>query len=131
MQKATSLSFKKYPLPSGKYLWCDFSTQHIRPYISKKFRIKIFHQFHGLSHPRFRSTVKLISSKFIWLNIKRYVQQWAKSCIPYQKSKITHHTKSVFGKFQKTIGRNLVNTYWYCRSTTIIKGQHLLFNMHI
>ena len=104
-QQSTSLSFKKYPLPSGKYLWCDTSTHHIRPYVPKQFRLQIFHQFHGLSHPGVKSTVKLISSKFIWQNINKDIQQWAKSCIPCQKSKVTRHTKSPLGEFLKPSGR--------------------------
>ncbi|UYV81197.1 K02A2.6-like, partial [Cordylochernes scorpioides] len=46
-----SLNFKQYPLSSGKYLWCDTSTNHIRPYIPESFRFRMFQQIHGLSHP--------------------------------------------------------------------------------
>jgi cleavage and polyadenylation specificity factor subunit 1 len=101
LQKSSSLSFKQYSLPSEKKLWCDTSTQHIRPYIPKSYRMKIFHQFHGLSHPGIKSTIKLISSKFVWPNMRKDVQLWAKSCVPCQKSKISRHTKSILGEYQK------------------------------
>ncbi|GBN08725.1 Retrovirus-related Pol polyprotein from transposon 412 [Araneus ventricosus] len=37
-QTITSLNLKEYPLPSGKYLWCDTSTSKIRSYIAQVFR---------------------------------------------------------------------------------------------
>ncbi|GBN40108.1 Transposon Ty3-I Gag-Pol polyprotein [Araneus ventricosus] len=38
LQTITSLNLKEYPLPSGKYLWCETSTSKIRPYIPEAFR---------------------------------------------------------------------------------------------
>ncbi|UYV77009.1 hypothetical protein LAZ67_14002807, partial [Cordylochernes scorpioides] len=100
-----SLNFKQYPLSSGKYLWCDTSTNHIRPYIPESFRFRMFQQIHGLSHPGIRSTVKQMSSKFIWTSIKKDVQQWSRCCIPCQKNKVTRHTKSNIGEFQDPMER--------------------------
>ncbi|GFW70332.1 hypothetical protein TNCV_5131581 [Trichonephila clavipes] len=51
-----SLKFKPSTLPSGKKLWCDISTQKIRPYIPQKFRFQIFQLIHGLAHPVSRNT---------------------------------------------------------------------------
>ncbi|UYV63015.1 K02A2.6-like [Cordylochernes scorpioides] len=102
-----SLNFKQYPLSSGKYLWCDTSTNHIRPYIPESFRFRMFQQIQGLSHPGIRSTAKQMSSKFIWTSIKKDVRQWARCCIPCQKKKkkITLHTKSNIGEFQDPMER--------------------------
>lgn len=96
----TSLNFKQCPLPSGKYVWCETSTSNIRPYIPKPHRMPIFQQIHGASHPGIKASVKLLTSKFFWTNIRKDVRQWAKTCIPCQKSKINRHTKSSFGEFQ-------------------------------
>lgn len=96
-----SLNFKPYPLPSGKTLWCDTSTANIRPYIPQAFRYQIFSHFHGLAHPGMKTTVKLLTSKVIWSNIKSDVRQWTKSCVSCQKTKVTRHTKSQLEKFEE------------------------------
>ncbi|GBM55290.1 Transposon Ty3-G Gag-Pol polyprotein [Araneus ventricosus] len=105
LQTITSLNLKEYPLPSGKYLWCDTSTSKIRPYIPQAFRKKIFHHIHGLSHPGIKSTIKLMNSKFIWPSIKKDVQLWTRTCIPCQKAKINRHTKTKLGEFEVPSGR--------------------------
>ncbi|GFW90772.1 retrovirus-related Pol polyprotein from transposon opus [Trichonephila clavipes] len=60
-----SLKFKPSTLPSGKKLWCDTSTQKIRPYIPQKFRFQIFQLIHGLAHPGIKCTVKLMTEKYV------------------------------------------------------------------
>ncbi|GFU30858.1 retrovirus-related Pol polyprotein from transposon opus [Trichonephila clavipes] len=70
-----SLKFKPSTLPSGKKLWCDISTQKIRPYIPQKFRFQIFQLFHGLAHPGIKSTVKLMTEKYVWSDIKKQVRE--------------------------------------------------------
>ncbi|GBN05576.1 Pro-Pol polyprotein [Araneus ventricosus] len=105
LQTITSLNLKEYPLPSGKYLWCDTSTSKIRPYIPQAFRKQIFHYIHGLSHPGIKSTIKLMNSKFIWPSIEKDVQLWTRTCIPCQKAKINRHTKTKLGEFEVPSGR--------------------------
>ncbi|GFX56273.1 hypothetical protein TNCV_2242071 [Trichonephila clavipes] len=61
-----SLKFKPSTLPSGKKLWCDISTPKIRPYIPQKFRFQMFQLIHGLAHPGIKSTVKLMTEKYVW-----------------------------------------------------------------
>ncbi|GBM34504.1 Transposon Ty3-G Gag-Pol polyprotein [Araneus ventricosus] len=105
LQTITSLNLKEYPLPSEKYLWCDTSTSEIRPYIPQGFRKQIFHHIHGLSHPRIKSTIKLMNSKFIWPSIKKDVQLWTRTCILCQKAKINRHTKTKLDEFEVPSGR--------------------------
>ncbi|GBO39378.1 Uncharacterized protein K02A2.6 [Araneus ventricosus] len=105
LQTITSLYLKEYPLPSGKYLWCDTSTSKIRPYIPQAFRKQIFHHIHGLSHPGIKSTIKLMNSKFIWPSIKKDVQLWTRNCIPCQKAKINRHTETKLSEFEVPSGR--------------------------
>ncbi|GBO34755.1 Transposon Ty3-I Gag-Pol polyprotein [Araneus ventricosus] len=105
LQTITSLNLKEYPLPSGKYLWCDTSTSKIRPYIPEAFRKQVFHHIHGLSHPGIKSTIKLMNSKFIWPSIKKDVQLWTRTCIPCKKAKINRHTKTKLGEFEVPSGR--------------------------
>ncbi|GFW32600.1 retrovirus-related Pol polyprotein from transposon opus [Trichonephila clavipes] len=96
-----SLKFKPSTLPSGKKLWCDTSTQKIRPYIPQKFRFQIFHLIHGLANPGIKSTVKLMTEKYVWSDIKKQVREWAKVCIRCQKCKVSRHTKSKLGEFEQ------------------------------
>ncbi|GFT99470.1 retrovirus-related Pol polyprotein from transposon opus [Trichonephila clavipes] len=96
-----SLKFKPSTLPSGKKLWCDISTQKIRPYIPQKFRFQIFQLIHGLAHPGIKSTVKLMTEKYVWSDIKKQVREWAKACIRCQKCKVSRHTKIQIREFEQ------------------------------
>lgn len=51
-------------------IFCDVSTGRARPYIPNEFRHDAFYATHNLSHPRTRSTTKLVTSRFIWHNIR-------------------------------------------------------------
>ncbi|GFV54894.1 retrovirus-related Pol polyprotein from transposon gypsy [Trichonephila clavipes] len=96
-----SLKFKPSTLPSGKKLWYDISAQKIRPYIPQKFRFQIFQLIHGFAHPGIKSTVKLMTEKYVWSDIKKQVREWAKACIRCQKCKVSRHTKSKLGEFEQ------------------------------
>ncbi|GFW42862.1 transposon Tf2-6 polyprotein [Trichonephila clavipes] len=100
MRSNSSVKFKSCTLPSGKTLWCDISTSNIRPYIPKQFRQQIFQQIHGFSHTGIRSTIKLMTEKFIWPNMKQEIREWTRKCIPCQKCKVHRHTKSKFGEYE-------------------------------
>ncbi|GFX30146.1 retrovirus-related Pol polyprotein from transposon opus [Trichonephila clavipes] len=96
-----SLIFKPSTLPSGKKLRCDISTPKIRPYIPQKFTFQMFQLIHGLAHPGIKSTVKLMTEKYVWSDIKKQVREWAKACIRCQKRKVSRHTKSKLGEFEQ------------------------------
>ncbi|GFU07185.1 retrovirus-related Pol polyprotein from transposon opus [Nephila pilipes] len=99
MQNNSSLKFKPSTLPSGKTHWCDISTPKIRPYIPQIFRLQILQLIHGFVHTGVKSTIKLMTEKHVWSNIKKKVREWAKVCIRCQKCKFTRHTKSKFGEY--------------------------------
>ncbi|UYV65624.1 hypothetical protein LAZ67_3004897 [Cordylochernes scorpioides] len=71
ISKNTSLKFKQCPLQSGNLLWCDVSTNNIRPFIPIKFRMMVFRNFHELSHPGIKATTKQLTSRFIWPNMNK------------------------------------------------------------
>ncbi|GFT79587.1 transposon Ty3-I Gag-Pol polyprotein [Nephila pilipes] len=100
MRSDSSLKFKSCTLPSGKTLWCDSSTPIIRPYIPEQFQQQIFQQINGFSHPGIRSTIILMTKKFIWPNMKTEVREWARTCIPCQKCKVYRHPKSKVGEYE-------------------------------
>ncbi|KAG8193720.1 hypothetical protein JTE90_005018 [Oedothorax gibbosus] len=95
-----SLQFKSYPLPNGRSLWCDTSTENIRPFIPKSFRKEIFQHIHGFSHPGIKATVGQLTNKFIWPNMKKEIREWTKACINCQKVKVNRHTKSQFAEYK-------------------------------
>ncbi|GBO27474.1 Transposon Ty3-I Gag-Pol polyprotein [Araneus ventricosus] len=105
LRSKPSLHFKQYPLDSGKLLWCDISTTKIRPFIPQDFRMHIFQKFHSLALPGVKSTVKQIASRFIWLNIRQDITQWAKSCIHCQKNKINRHTRAQIATYKEVDDR--------------------------
>lgn len=100
-----SLIFKQYVLTSGNILWCDTSQNTIRPYVPRCYRRRIYEQLHNFSHPGIRSTVKQVTTKFIWPEMKKDIRQWAQACVNCQKVKITRHTKSKFGEFPEPDAR--------------------------
>ena len=53
-----------------------------------------FDSVYGLSHPSIRTTVKLITSKFVWHGMSREVKEWAKSCLECQRSKVQRHVRA-------------------------------------
>ncbi|GFV81186.1 retrovirus-related Pol polyprotein from transposon 412 [Trichonephila clavipes] len=53
------------------------------------------------AHPGIKSTVKLMTEKYVWSDIKKQVREWAEACIRFQKCKISRHTKSKLGEFKQ------------------------------
>lgn len=82
---------------NGKIVCYDNSTAMLRPYIPSAWRYKIFQQIHNLSHSGGRSTLKLISQRYIWPGMNKDVKLWARSCHRCQVSKVGRHTKTPVG----------------------------------
>ncbi|GFX57139.1 retrovirus-related Pol polyprotein from transposon opus [Trichonephila clavipes] len=61
----------------------------------------MFQLTHGLAHPGIKSTVKLLTEKYVWSDIKKQVREWAKTSIRCQKCKVSRHTKSKLGEFEQ------------------------------
>lgn len=96
----TGLKLKLSPLPSGNKLWCDVSSNNIRPFIPKKFREAVFHLVHDRTHPGVRETVRQVCDKYVWSNVKKDVHRWAQACISCQRNKVTRHVKSPVGHYE-------------------------------
>lgn len=94
------LKFKAITLPDcSKSIYCDLSTGTARPYIPEIFRKKVFTTLHNLSHPGIRASSKLMRSRFVWPSIRKDCAEWARQCVPCQRSKVTRHTKSAVSNF--------------------------------
>nr|BDT63073.1 MAG: reverse transcriptase [Trachysalambria curvirostris nimavirus] len=72
---------------------CDISTGRPRPLVPASFRRQIFGLIHDLAHPSIRSTIKLVTEKFVWHSMKKDLKQWTRSCEQCQRSKIHRHTR--------------------------------------
>ena len=96
----SSLSLKALPVPTSEAtILCDVSTGTPRPYVPPKFRRLIFDSLHSLSHPGVKATQRLITSRYVWPNIKADTCKWARSCLQCQRSKIHRHTFSPISTF--------------------------------
>ena len=85
---SSTLNFQLLKLADNILIWCDLSTGHARPYITDKFRKKVFMSLHRLGHPLHRATKPLINSRFVWHGMNIDVRQ----LVPQLKS---------FGKFNE------------------------------
>ena len=59
----------------------------------------VFNKLHSLSHPDVRATERLVTSQYVWPNIKTDVRRWAQSCLQCQRSKIERHTITPLAMF--------------------------------
>ncbi|GBM37525.1 hypothetical protein AVEN_4198-1 [Araneus ventricosus] len=101
LKQPTSMTLQKLQVPNTDVmLYCDISTQIIRPYIPKTHRYQVFRNLHDLAHPGVRATVRLICSRFVWPKMKQDMVNFTRSCIACQKSKIVRHVHSPLVEFK-------------------------------
>jgi len=103
--KENSHKLKSYNITPDKILWCDVSTQCPRPFIPFSARESIFNQFHAMSHPGIKSTVKMIKSRYFYPNMDRDIRERVRQCESCQQAKILRHTKSEVCSFNLPAGR--------------------------
>ena len=97
---SSSLQLSGVPVPaSSMTLICDLSTGVPRPVVPESFRRAVFDSLHSLSHPGVRATERLVTSRYVWPNIKSDVRKWAQSCLQCQRSKVQRHTITPLGTF--------------------------------
>lgn len=97
----STLKFKQCIVPgTSKPIYCDISTDQIRPYIPGSFRNELLEKIHGISHPGIKSTTKLMNSRFVWSGINKDTAEFVRKCIPCQRSKVTRHNKSALSSYQ-------------------------------
>jgi len=76
-------------------IYCDCSTECIRPYVPQLLRRRIFDTVHRLAHPSGKSTCKAIQQKFVWPSLRKDIKEWCRSCLSCQRAKIQRHTKNL------------------------------------
>ena len=96
----TSLRWEGIPIDNNYFtLPCDTSAGHVRPLVPTSLRCKVFDTVHGLSHSGANTTVKLVSSKFVWHGLSKQVRAWNKTCLDCQRAKVHHHIRASLETF--------------------------------
>ena len=102
---SSTMNFKLLKSFDNQLIWRDVSTGHNRPYITAKFRRKVFSNLHGLGHRSHRATKPLINTQFVWHGMNIDIVKWCRSCKGCQTAKVSRHNTSVFGKFTEPTER--------------------------
>ncbi|KAK0176848.1 hypothetical protein PV328_000950 [Microctonus aethiopoides] len=77
----------------GHYIYCDISSNWVRPYIPNSLRREAFNVIHGLTHPSGRSTSKQLREKFVWPGIRKDVLLWTRQCILCKRTKVHQYNR--------------------------------------
>lgn len=104
LKTGSSLKLQKVAFGTTK-LFCDVSGSVQRPFITSEFRKSVFNSLHGLSHPSARNTIRLVTERYVWPGIKKNCREWARACIPCQKSKVSRHVHAPVHDFKPPSGR--------------------------
>ncbi|MFN9907151.1 MAG: integrase zinc binding domain-containing protein, partial [bacterium] len=76
---------------AGSKLFGDISTGAFRPLVPPAFREAATAALHQVAHPGVEATVRLVTSKFCWPGIRKYVRRYAQRCLSCQRSKVSRH----------------------------------------
>lgn len=96
----TSLTLRRLKIDDNT-IFCDTSTGNIRPFVPQSLRFLVFHHFHSLAHSSGRVSVRLITERYVWPNMRKEIKLWARQCEDCQASKINRHEKTPLVKFLK------------------------------
>lgn len=83
-----------YTLANNTIILCDRSTLFPRPFLPLSCRRPIFDQLHGLSHPGVSGSIKLVTARYFWPDMKKNIKQWTQECLKCQQAKIQTHNKT-------------------------------------
>ena len=83
----------------------DTSTDAPRTLVLMTHRRVVFDTLHQLAHPGPKATVKLISDRFFWPNMRRDITARTRSCVSCQKSKVHKHICAPLGTFSASDAR--------------------------
>ena len=91
----SSLRITPFALYTGDWLlYCDTSTDTPRPFVPVHLRKLVFNALHSLSHPGLRATRHLVSARYVWPNMNTDVNQWTRTCLQCQQTKVNRHTNA-------------------------------------
>lgn len=58
-----------------------------------------------MCHPGVKATTRLVTERFVWLDVKRDCGKFVKECLACQANKVTRHTQSPYQRFTPPDGR--------------------------
>lgn len=68
----TGLRLQKITIPpTNLTLYSDTTTGAPRPFVTRILRHPVINSLHNPSQPGIRAATKLVTNRFVWLNIKR------------------------------------------------------------
>lgn len=93
---SSNLKLGKKPVQTHPdcFIICDTSTENDRPLVPKSCRRTVFETLHNMSHPGRKASIKIISDRFVWPNMRKEIAQWTKPCQHCQKNKVHRHNRS-------------------------------------
>lgn len=102
MKKANKHGLRDIAVPgTSAKITCDVSMGTTRPYLTEPFRKIAYRTTHDLSHPGIWATRKMITSRYFWPSMNRDVNNWTRSCIQCQRTKVQRHNNAPLGTFEK------------------------------
>ncbi|GFO32205.1 Pol polyprotein [Plakobranchus ocellatus] len=89
-------TYKLFQQPSWVSTLCliKYTTLHCCATVPQIFHRQVFESIHNIAHPSHKSTVKLVSQRFVWHGLKKQVRRWSPECLACQQSKIQTHVHS-------------------------------------
>ena len=111
----STMNFKLLKSFDNQLIWCDVSTGHNRPYLTAKFRRKVFSNLHGLGHPSHRATRPLINTRFVWHGMNIDIARWCRTCKGCQSATITTDRGA---QFESKLWDSLCNQFGIIRNRT-------------
>ncbi|KAG7171985.1 putative Integrase zinc binding domain-containing protein 3, partial [Homarus americanus] len=88
----TGLQFRDIPLPNGRTLLCDTSTNRLHPLVPLDMCRQLFQSLCSSSHPGIRATQRFVRQRYVWSSINSDVRRWTKVYTACRRSKIQRHT---------------------------------------
>lgn len=83
----------------GVKVLCDMPIGQLRLFILKPLRRKILYIMHNIFHPGIKATFKLVSERFVRLNMNPCIRSWIKASMKYLNVKSYSHTSSAVDFF--------------------------------
>ena len=95
------LILKDLQFDAGFSLLCDVKTGRARPVVPdipgddpKAWKRQVFETIHNLCHPGARTTLKVVSSKFVWHGLRKDIMKWSSQCLQCQRAKVQRHVRT-------------------------------------
>ena len=107
----SNMKFRLLETFDNVLVWCDISTGRKRPYVTEKYRRKVFNSLHGLGHPSHRATKPLIISLFVWQKMNTDIANWCGYCQADTVKQLKFHV--IINQFSESSRNRLRDSIMY------------------